>query len=133
MAEYRRAVISSIVIGLCAGILLSALLIFLISQNQYTLFNTKFWVSLVVVIAIPFCMLVVKRFGFSYFIVMACMIVMSLVISVIYANVVAQSSAQLFKDTTIFKDIILISAIYHLVLMVTSMIIHRKTLLHVDE
>ena len=60
MKEYRLAVISSIVVGVCCGILLAVILLFMMLQNNFVLFNMSFWISLIVVVAIPFCLLVVK-------------------------------------------------------------------------
>ena len=133
MKEYRLAVISSIVVGVCCGILLAVILLFMMLQNNFVLFNMSFWISLIVVVAIPFCLLVVKRFGLSYFIVCMCMLGVSFLVSIIYASIVGKSSSQYFADTHVFQDIMIMTLIYHALLLIISLIVHYKTRLHVDD
>ena len=124
MKEYRILLISSYLIGIGLGILLGLLNVFMISESL----TTSKWLitilEIVITISLPFCVYIVKKFGYSFLIISMVMVVVSFIICLIYAAILRNSALEYQATTTIFKDIMVKASVIHILFLITSLIIH---------
>ncbi len=124
MKEYRILVISSYVIGICLGILMGLLSVFIISETISVNSFILWLLEIIVYIFLPLCILITKKLGYSFLIISLVMALISFGICLIYANIMRNSALEYQATTTIFKDIMIKAAIGHTIFIILSVIIH---------
>lgn len=108
----------TIIVGLMSGILLSLLVLYMMQVSVYALFSVSFWISLVIVCAIPHCFYVIKNEKFYPALCSNIMILLSYGITLLYGIVI--SNASQYKN--IFMNIFLISTIFHISSLLSNLI-----------
>lgn len=125
MKEYKLLVVSSYVIGLGLGILYGLLNVLTIRSS---LTNTSIIIPIILVvvaIALPFCLRIINKYGYSYLIISIVMAVISLVICFIYAVLLRNSAMQYYPETTILQEVVVKGLIASITFFLTSYFIYR--------
>lgn len=108
----------TIIVGLMSGIVLSLLVLYMMQVSVYALFSVSFWISLVIVCAIPHCFYVIKHEKFYPALCANIMILLSYGITLLYGIVLSNAS----QYETIFMNIFVISTIFHISSLLSNLI-----------
>lgn len=108
----------TIIVGLMSGILMALLVLYMMQMSVYALFSVSFWISFVVVCAIPHCFYVVKYENFNPAVCANIMILLSYGITLLYGIVISNAS----QYETIFINIFVISTIFHISSLLSNLI-----------
>lgn len=108
----------SIIVGSLFGILMAVLVLYLMSSCLYAIFSIGFWISVVIVCALPHCFYTVKHDGYQPTISVIIMVILSYVITLLYGNVVSNAS----QYSNIISNIFLISTVLHVLCFVSILI-----------
>lgn len=133
MKEYRILLISSYVIGIGLGIILGALNVLIIKS---TITQTSLLIpliELILAIALPFCVRIVKKFGYSFQIITIVMSAVSFMLCLIYATILRNSTMQYYPETTIFSEVMTKALIINGVFLLTSLIIHHFDMKNMED
>ncbi|MBR2068017.1 MAG: hypothetical protein IJ875_07170 [Solobacterium sp.] len=133
MKEYRYALISSYVVGLLFGILLATVMVFLLRTIVMNPSIYHYILITLIVAALPFCVLSLRRFGLSYLIVSLCMLGVSLLISLGYGLVMQNGSMKFMENSTLFTDIAIRSIIWHGLMLIVTLVIYFRTIKASDD
>ena len=133
MKEYRILLISSYVIGVGLGIILGALNV-LIIKNTITQTSLLIpLIELVLAVALPFCVRIVKKFGYSFLIISVVMAVVAFVLCLIYASILRNSTMQYYPETTIFSEVMIKALLINGIFLLTSLIIHHFDMKNMED
>ncbi len=99
----------TIVVGCISGILLSLLVLYMMQISVYALFSVSFWMSLIILCALPHCFYGIQHKSFDSSLCATIMIVLSYGITLLYGLVVSSAS----QYEAIFMNIFVISTIWH--------------------
>lgn len=108
----------TIIVGLMSGILMALLVLYMMQMSVYALFSVSFWISFVIVCAIPHCFYVVKYENFNPAVCANIMILVSYGITLLYGIVISNAS----QYETIFMNIFVISTIFHISSLLSNLI-----------
>lgn len=133
MKEYRILLISSYVIGIGLGILFGLLNV-LVIKNTITQTSLLIpLIELVLAASLPFCVRLVKKFGYSFLIISVVMVIVSFILCLIYAYVLRNSTMQYYPETTIFSEVMIKALIINGVFLLTSLIIHHFDMKNMED
>ncbi len=98
------------IVGSISGILMSMLVLYLMKSSLYTLFSLGFWLSVVIICALPHCLYVVKKEGYEPTIAVLIMLILSFVITLLYANIVSRTGfMNIFDYSLVLHSFALVS------------------------
>ena len=133
MKEYRILVISSYVIGIGLGIIFGLLNVLIIKN---TISQTSLLIpliELVLAVALPFCVRIVKKFGYSFLIISVVMVIVSFILCLIYASVLRNSTMQYYPETTIFSEVMIKALFINGIFLLTSLIVHHFDMKKIED
>ena len=115
------------------GIILGALNVLIIKS---TITQTSLLIpliELILAIALPFCVRIVKKFGYSFQIITIVMSAVSFMLCLIYATILRNSTMQYYPETTIFSEVMTKALIINGVFLLTSLIIHHFDMKNMED
>lgn len=111
--------------GLFFGVLMSILMLYMMISSMFSLFSSAFWISCAVACALPHCLFVIKKYGFSPVWVCICMIAISFGITLLYGVTMNHAS----NYSNVMRALLVDSSILHalsLISLLARCIVHRK-------
>lgn len=109
----NKNILTSIGIGIFFGVLMALLTLYMMISSSFTLFTPAFWISIVVSCALPHCLSIVKVEGFRALIAQLTMIILSFLITLIYACFITNAS-ELSRFTDVYSQVLVFSALLHI-------------------
>ncbi len=108
----------TLIVGSISGILLSLLVLYLMQISVYALFSVSFWISLIIVCALPHCFYGIHHENLSPAFCANVMIILSYGITLLYGIVISSAS----QYTNILMNIFVISTIFHISSLLSNLI-----------
>lgn len=121
-----KRLLTTIIVGLMGGILMAALLLYMMLVNGFRLFNIGFFLCLAAGIAFPLCLGLVEEDVMSVFGAQCILLVVSMLIIFFYAFVVSNSLAASGRENAVFQLVLEYACIIHGASLAVSFLINMK-------
>lgn len=114
MSDSGKRILFSIFAGVFGGLLMAIVLLWLLIANSFAIANAQFILIVIVAFALPLCMNFLKEKGFNVLISQIVMVILSFLITVLYAGYTGMASNLAGKYNSFFSSVFNASLILHL-------------------
>ncbi|MBR4162447.1 MAG: hypothetical protein IKR11_02925 [Solobacterium sp.] len=123
MSKY---VLTTVIVGILGGILMAALLLYMMLVNGFRLFNIGFFLCLAAGIAFPLCLGLVEEDVMSVFMAQCILLAVSMLIIFFYAFVVSNSLAASGRENAVFELVLKYAFIIHGAALAVSLLVSLR-------
>jgi len=121
-----RYLLTTVIVGILGGILMAALLLYMMLVNGFRLFNIGFFLCLAAGIAFPLCLGLVEEDAMSVFMAQCILLAVSMLIIFFYAFVVSNSLAAAGRENAVFELVLKYAFIIHGAALAVSLLVSLR-------